>query len=562
MTSPANTDPTPTPPPLQASLLEWGLRAGPKTVVTLFSYGGVHPQTNLCLVNDCAKAAYLAGRAERANETLRAVAMPEFATAWHLQYALAPQDALVSRSRAVVVQRFLQSSDAEVLIMLDHDLAWVGPSQEYEGDLLHIARQCADTQAIVGGAVSKKVKGQGVASMFKADCTVQIGCDPGLVDVWYLGGAFTAYHRRALERVAKEGYLYGKHVSEQRMIEAAPGFRPVFMEMVVPHPLAPEMMLHLSEDWALCHRARELGVESHISLKPLIVHYGEYGFQVVRDSQVEGPQPQDANTPEADQHFSALPKASPAAAQVHISTVNFNHHESARAAEGLRKQPAVVPPLKRIACLHATRGRPDKARETMRQWLKLAEHPELVEYVVSIDSDDASMEAWSENCAVVVGNNRGCVDAYNRAYEKSTAPVVIQVHDDLLPPMHWDSAILGKTWRSLEDPPQAFHVDDGSQCNGDRKEWLMSIACGTRAFFDKLGGVFYPEYVSIRCDDDLTCFARQHGYYVDARHIKFSHLWGGANGDETYKRSYRHDNWVQGGAVLEKRKAAGFPPAR
>jgi hypothetical protein len=56
--------------------LEFGDRSGPKTVITLFAYGGVHSMATFCLVRDLQKAAFVAGRATRANETLTASGMP------------------------------------------------------------------------------------------------------------------------------------------------------------------------------------------------------------------------------------------------------------------------------------------------------------------------------------------------------------------------------------------------------------------------------------------------------------------------------------------------------
>ena len=36
-----------------------------------------------------------------------------------------------------------------------------------------------------------------------------------------------------------------------------------------------------SEDWAICHRAREAGHTVHISMLPIIVHYGAMGYTVL-----------------------------------------------------------------------------------------------------------------------------------------------------------------------------------------------------------------------------------------------------------------------------------------
>jgi hypothetical protein len=507
--------------------LEFGDRSGPKTVITLFAYGGVHSMATFCLVRDLQKAAFVAGRATRANETLTASGMPALASFWETRFAPAPQDALVGRARAVAAQRFLKETDADVLLTIDHDLAWCGPSADYEGDLLHLARQCAETRSIVGAAVSKKVLGQGIASMFKRQGEFPIGMQPALEEVWYLGGAFTAYHRDVLQKVYDAS------------VDCAPGFRPIYLECIVPHPMAPKVKLHLSEDWAICHYARQLGCESYLSLRPLIVHYGEYGFQVVRDSV-----PQDgANAPapappEPQQHYEAMRKSEPATAVAGPS--------------------AGVRPATTISLLHASRGRPELATAAIGLWRARAAHPEALEYIVSVDTDDPTMADWKapEGVQVVCGESRGNVDAYNRAFAKSTGAVCLQVHDDLEPPPGWDDQVLAAIGDTSQ--PVALHVDDGCTCNPS-KPWLMTLAIGTRAFFTRLGGLFYPAFTSLFCDDDMTQFAEKHGYRREAKHIKFVHHWGGPDRDETQQRSYSQRNWQEGERLFKQREAAGFP---
>jgi hypothetical protein len=88
----------------------------------------------------------------------------------------------------------------------------------------------------------------------------------------------------------------------------------------------------------------------------------------------------------------------------------------------------------------------------------------------------------------------------------------------------------------------------------------MTIAVGTREFFKRLGGLFYPGYVSVFCDDDLSRFALKHGYARTAN-IAFQHRWAGTDRDETQRRSYRPENWHFGEGLLADREAKGFPEA-
>jgi hypothetical protein len=87
----------------------------------------------------------------------------------------------------------------------------------------------------------------------------------------------------------------------------------------------------------------------------------------------------------------------------------------------------------------------------------------------------------------------------------------------------------------------------------------MTLAIGTRAFFTRLGGLFYPAFTSLFCDDDMTKFAERHGYRREAKHIKFVHHWGGPDRDETQQRSYSQRNWQDGERLFKERERAGFP---
>jgi len=160
--------------------------------------------------------------------------------------------------------------------------------------------------------------------------------------------------------------------------------------------------------------------------------------------------------------------------------------------------------------------------------------------------------------SVVLGEPRGCVDAYNRACYRSVGRTLVQVHDDLHPPQDWDKAISDAVGDA--SLPVALAVDDGLPPEVNRSSPdLMTIAVVSRPFAHKLGGLFYPEYVSVFCDNDMSDVAKKHWYRKDAKSIVFRHDWNGADRDETQRRSYRLENWEQGKAVMRKRSEAGFP---
>lgn len=578
---------------------------GPKTMVALFCYGGVWPMTMVNTVRDLCGAATIMGIVQHREEARRLGYIPSGRTKavqpWEVALTIPHGDALIDRSRSISARDFLKT-DAEVLLMVDHDLEWRGaatwlacttcgqPSElkdegdpkagwhckehpgvelverSYEGDLLHLARLCAKTKSIVGAVVSKRTRGEGVACLFKEERMLHMGQD-ALIEVHYVGAAFTAYHRSVLEAV------YGGQADSQ------PGFRPVFLPALVDHPQNPKEKLHLSEDWALCHRASQLGIPSYVTTRPIIKHWGHYPYTVTTDSEPD--ESKREREEEARQAHPAVPRK-------HVTgetSAPIGPPPDQRGQlEGLTAEHMTTETVARpltISLLHATRGRPKQARKAYDRWMQAASGEFNLEYVLSVDEDDESMPMvglscekhdgapmlnWPDTVKTVVGRSRpGPVDAYNRALYASTGDVIVQVHDDIEPPKDWDKQVVEAFGPNTSPNGCAnvgflLHVDDGTgdKVNPD-KPWLLTILVGTRAWFKQAGFFYHPGYPSVFCDDDVSQMAMKAGAVIEAKHIKFKHAWGGADGDETYRRAYAQENWETGRANYEKRKAAGFP---
>jgi hypothetical protein len=109
--------------------------------------------------------------------------------------------------------------------------------------------------------------------------------------------------------------------------------------------------------------------------------------------------------------------------------------------------------------------------------------------------------------------------------------------------------------------PQLLHVSDGLAADVNKNPKLVPIGICTRAWAKKLGGLWYPDYVSVCCDDDASEKAYAEGCVVEAPDVVFLHNWGGPGRDDTQRRSYAQPNWEAGQKLLEERRAAGFPDA-
>jgi len=525
---------------------KWGDFGGPATTYALFGYGGIIKQTHalsnqmMAFFSERAAGAaavrHLAGKGVDVSKMFSP-------NVWPVTAMTPGDDALIDRTRATVAKQFLES-DNEVLLMIDHDIEWVNASHEtgYEGDPLHLCRLAAETRGTVGAIISKKVIGQGIASMFGDAITTPIGQD-GAFSSPVVGSGMTAYHRDVVEDVW-ETMLKWECLGRI----PAPGYVPIFMPNLALHPNAPGDLIVNSEDWAFCERGRRLGYVSYLATRPKTGHWGQYKYEVDKDAAPQQPVAAPAPVPPSGQGLepAAVPRGDHGGGAVDLSEI-------------------------KISLLHATRGRPEMALAAHDKWVEMASGEVTLEYIFSIDDDDPTNRPGTSaprpsqlfdnvQAQVRIGlDNRGNVDAYNRAAWVSTGQVLVQVHDDVTPPQDWDLLILDK----IQDvtKPALIHVNDGTPpgVNADKKGWLPTIAILTRAFAEKVGGMWYPGYISLFCDDDLGQKAILDGVFVDAPDIVFKHDWQGAERDETQMRSYSQYNGEHGERLFLTRKAAGFP---
>ncbi|KKL79464.1 hypothetical protein LCGC14_2014550, partial [marine sediment metagenome] len=216
----------------------------PAATLALFAYANVLPDTVDCLLRD-----------------LRL---------WpNVVYYRCSNDALISRSRSRVASDFLQSDRAmtgDVLLMVDHDMKWD------DGDLVYLAEKTLETRGIVAGIYSKREFGGGTAVRFSAHGKYTAGEDV-LAPAQFVSTGFIGIHRDVLEKMA------------ETMPKTIGNFWPFFLPMVAGRGDDEESHEYLSEDWAFCARAQELGMPIHAALKPHLVHVGEWAYRLV-DSQL------------------------------------------------------------------------------------------------------------------------------------------------------------------------------------------------------------------------------------------------------------------------------------
>lgn len=177
--------------------------------------------------------------------------------------------------------------------------------------------------------------------------------------------------------------------------------------------------------------------------------------------------------------------------------------------------------LPTISVIHPT-IRPAAAIEMRTAWLRVASHPERIEYLFVADSWDVdTQKALAAACAdYAVAPGRGCIQAVNAGAARSTGNIIAHSADDFFPPVGWDDAICAAIGDASK--PVALWVSDGLN-NSTVTHPVM-----TRALYDLDGHVMdpcYDEADGIYADNDFTRQQQAAGFLIDARHIEFDHAW-------------------------------------
>ena len=211
---------------------------------------------------------------------------------------------------------------------------------------------------------------------------------------------------------------------------------------------------------------------------------------------------------------------------------------------------------------HTTARTPDGWRKAANAWLAKCDHPENVEYVLSVDAGvevGPLLQDFPEfgRIRVVVNSKRKCsVDGWNRAAQASTGQFLITIADDILPCEHWDTEIL-----KIVDLKEDVVLDVDSGAGTDP---LITFVFATRPFILKLcqkygyEGFFYPEYTGVYCDTEFTELARFEKVVRNAKHLYFEHLhpiFGKSPMDDVYRKQNAKEEYAYGKEIFVRRMA-------
>lgn len=202
---------------------------------------------------------------------------------------------------------------------------------------------------------------------------------------------------------------------------------------------------------------------------------------------------------------------------------------------------------------------------TLGAYMRLAERPEDIEYHVVFDSDDPVFTRQDTIAKLMRIPLLGFsiqtapatkIAACNYGVGGKVFDIVLLISDDMVPVVEgWDEIIRREMRAHAPDTDGVLWFNDGYQ---GRK--LNTLCILGRAYYDRFGYIYHPEYQSLYCDNEFMMVADSLGRQTYHEDVIIEHRHpdtGNRPSDAVYGRNGRLQ-WADQ-QLFEKRKAAGFP---
>jgi hypothetical protein len=178
-------------------------------------------------------------------------------------FDLEGDDALISRSRNLLVMKFLQSR-YKVILFIDDDIFFIPEHVNI------ISAYCLNGYDVIGGFYPTR-SGKTCASRMAKGITVRLpvkGTKP--VEAEYVSTGFMAIHRKVFEKIIADNKIKLAYADRDKFADVEP-YYPFF-----------EASWHndewLSEDWGFCKLAKESGFKCWLAPEVFLGHEGRYVY--------------------------------------------------------------------------------------------------------------------------------------------------------------------------------------------------------------------------------------------------------------------------------------------
>jgi len=183
--------------------------------------------------------------------------------------------------------------------------------------------------------------------------------------------------------------------------------------------------------------------------------------------------------------------------------------------------------------------------------MNLGERQQDFEYILSVDSSDPRLEEYKKDNPefpfspffTIVNDNKSMVQAANAAAKKSTGDILILISDDFECFYEWNRIII----KALDGKSGVLKTFDGVQ------RWICTLPVMTKDYYQDQGYFYYPSYVHMFCDSDMTHKADLQKKLVMRNDIVFKHNHYSVGGHKDVISVKADSTWNQGEAVYLQR---------
>ena len=211
-----------------------------------------------------------------------------------------------------------------------------------------------------------------------------------------------------------------------------------------------------------------------------------------------------------------------------------------------------------------SRSRPTKLYETLIKYVDYAEDLSNIQFLISLDSNDSTVDdilleklRSITNCTVCVGVSASKIDACNRDMDKvSEYDIILLASDDMIPVKKgYDNIIRTCMNNYFPDTDGVLWFNDGY-----RGKQLNTLSILGKKYYERFGYIYYPEYKSFYCDDEFTAVSANLGKYIYFNEVIIKHEHPtNINGqlDELYIQNNAH--WDHDRILFNRRMGQSYP---
>lgn len=179
-------------------------------------------------------------------------------------YGYYPQvgDALIERARGISATYFLRHTKGDVHLSLDSDIV------EFTKESIDQMCEQAVEYGIVGACyITRSTMRTFPTSQLENGIKVLFANDPTPVPIQWAATGCLAVHRRVFEAMAETMPLLHEPDNER-------AFYPFYQTMIYDDPASGKILL--SEDYAFCQRAKDLGFQTYLNPAVRVGHMGQF----------------------------------------------------------------------------------------------------------------------------------------------------------------------------------------------------------------------------------------------------------------------------------------------